>query len=333
MITLEQAKVGRSDYLDQNVIDSFRQSSQLLDSLIFDDSVTQGIGSKLTYKYMREVIPAAAQTRAINTEYTPQEATRTEHSVDLKIFGGSFQIDRVVAGLSELSGIVSEVSYQINKKVESTCCLFHKTVIQGDSDIDQNSFDGLDKALTGTVTEINADSVIDLSTASAIAANYEAVMAAMDEAMSELCGRPSFIMANTTTLNKLKQVARKAGYMTRSEDAFGRSVDGYDGIPFLDMRYYPHKEADGSYTEKPIIPIKKRNIGGEEISGLTDIYFPVIGRDSFHGVTVKGDNFIKQYLPNFNEAGAVKKGEVELLAAIALKSTRGAGVLRNIKIR
>ena len=330
MITLEQAKVGRSDYIDKNVIDSFRQSSQLLDSLIFDDAVIPGMGSTMTYKYMREVIPAAAQTRAINTEYTPQEATRTEHSADIKIFGGSYQIDRVVEGLS---GITSEVAYQTRKKVEATCCLFHKTVIQGDSASDKNSFDGLDKALKGTVTEINADGVIDLSTASAIADNYEAVMAAMDEAMSELCGRPSFIMANTTTLNKLKQVARKAGYMTRSEDAFGRSVDGYDGIPFLDMKYYPHQEEDGSYTEKPIIPVKKKIIDGKEVTGLTDIYFPVIGRDSFHGVTIKGKDFIKQYIPDFKKPGAVKKGEVEMLAAIALKSTRGAGVLRNIKIR
>ena len=121
--------------------------------------------------------------------------------------------------------------------------------------------------------------------------------------------------------------------MTRSEDAFGRSVDGYDGIPFLDMKYYPSKEADGSFTEKPIIPIGARKIGEDTVTGLTDIYFPVIGRDSFHGVTVKGNKFISQYAPDFKAPGAVKKGEVEMLAAVALKSTRGAGVLRNIKIR
>ena len=330
MITLEQFKKGRIDAIDQQTIDSFRQNSMLLDSLIFDDAASPASGSTMTYKYMREEIPATAQFREINKEYTPQETIRTEHSVDIKIFGGVYEIDRV---LENISGQASEVAYQMDKKIKATINLFHKTVIQGDADSDKNSFDGLDKALRGSVTEMNCGGVIDLSSAAAVDGNYKAVMDLLDEALSELCGRPAFIMANTSMINKLKQVARRAGYMTRSEDAFGRSVDGYDGIPFLDMKYYPNKEADGSYTEKPIIPIGTRKIGEDAVTGLTDIYFPVIGRDSFHGVTVKGGKFIKQYLPDFKAPGAVKKGEVEMLAAIALKSTRGAGVLRNIKIK
>lgn len=41
---------------------------------------------------------------------------------------------------------------------------------------------------------------------------------------------------------------------------------------------------------------------------------------------------INTYLPNLTEPGAVKKGEVEMVAAIALKNSRKAGVLRNIKV-
>lgn len=330
MITLEQAKAGHISYIDQMVIDSFRQNSLLLDMLQFDDAVAPGYGSTMTYKYMRENIPAMAQVREINEEYKPQEATRTEHSVDIKIFGGSYELDRVV---ENISGQASEIAYQAEQKVKATCSLFHKTVISGDSCADEKSFDGLDKALRGAVTEINSSGIIDLSSYLAIDENYKKVMDLLDEAIAELCGRPSVIMANTSTITKLKQIARRAGYMTRSEDAFGRSVDGYDGIPFLDMKYYPHKEADGSYTEKPIIPIQTRTVGGKQISGLTDIYLPVIGRKSFHGVTVKGEKFIKHYMPDLAAPGAVKKGEVEMLAAIALKSSRGAGVLRNIKIK
>lgn len=330
MITLEQARVGKSSPIDQFVIDSFRQSSLLLDMLQFDDAVNPGYGSTMTYRYMRENIPAMAQVREINEEYQPQEATRTEHSVEVKIFGGSYELDRVV---ENISGQASEIAYQAEKKVRATCSLFHKTVIQGDSSEDKKSFDGLDKALRGAVTEVNSSGVIDLSSSLAIDENYRLVMELLDDALSELCGRASCILANTSTITKLKQVARRAGYMTRSEDAFGRSVDGYDGIPFMDMKYYPSKEADGSYTEKPVVPIQTRIIGDEQVSGLSDIYLPVIGRESFHGVTVRGDNFIKQYLPNLSAPGAVKKGEVEMLAAIALKSSRGAGVLRNIKIK
>lgn len=42
---------------------------------------------------------------------------------------------------------------------------------------------------------------------------------------------------------------------------------------------------------------------------------------------------IKVWLPDFSTAGAVKKGEVEMNAAIALKASKAAGVFRNIKVK
>ena len=41
---------------------------------------------------------------------------------------------------------------------------------------------------------------------------------------------------------------------------------------------------------------------------------------------------MREYLPNMNEPGAVKKGEVEMVAAMALKATKSAAVLRDILI-
>jgi hypothetical protein len=54
--------------------------------------------------------------------------------------------------------------------------------------------------------------------------------------------------------------------------------------------------------------------------------------DGFHGISLAGQAPIKMWLPDFSTAGAVKKGEVEMVAAVALKDTRAAGVLRGIKI-
>ena len=36
-------------------------------------------------------------------------------------------------------------------------------------------------------------------------------------------------------MTKIKAVARRAGYLTSSEDAFGRKASGYDGIPLVDL--------------------------------------------------------------------------------------------------
>lgn len=330
-ITLEQFKEGRTDHVDKQVIDTFRRNSLLMDKLIWDDAVSpSGGGSTMTYGYLREKTPSIAGTRELNKEYIPQEATREKHSVEVKIFGGSYQVDRV---LESISGNASEITRQTEAKIKATCTAFQRTVIAGDSDSDKTTFDGLDKALRGTSTEINAGGYIDISTSAALDANYKLLLDLLDEFLACLNGRASCIMTNIPMITKLKAAARRAGYLTHGEDAFGRKTQCYDDIPFMDMGYFPMAKEDGSFEEKPVVPVEKRIIGGEEITGLTDIYAPVIGIDSFHGVTVKGKKFISQYLPNLNTPGAVKTGEVELLGAIALKNTRGAAVLRNIKIK
>ena len=72
--------------------------------------------------------------------------------------------------------------------------------------------------------------------------------------------------------------------------------------------------------------------GGTGAGGLTDIYAVRFGLDGFHGVAVPGQ-LIQTWLPDFTTAGAVKKGEVEMgPVAVALKSSRAAGVRRNVKV-
>lgn len=214
MITLEQFRVGRQDKVDQQVVDTFRRNSLLLDKLVFDDClVSNGGGSTLKYGYMRTKVPSVADFREIGKEYTPQESTREECSVNVKIFGGSYAVDRVIEGAS---GQASEIARQTEDKIRATCNLFHKTVIQGDSDADEKAFDGLDKALKGTKTEINAGSFLDVSTAAALDENYKALLDLLDEFLSNLSGTPACIMANKSMITKLKGAARRAGYLSRN---------------------------------------------------------------------------------------------------------------------
>lgn len=325
-ITLEQAKVGMTEKIDQFVIDEFRRSSFLLDQMIFDNAVSPGTGgSTLTYGYMRLLTPSTGQFRNINEEYTANEAKKEKKSVDLKIFGGAFEIDRVI---QDTSGQVSELSFQLEQKIKGASNLFHNTVINGDSAQDSKAFDGLNVALSGSSTEINTDSIIDLSTTAQVEAEKNAFIDLLDDFLSELDGKPTMLMGNSKMINKIKSVARLLGYFTRTEDAFGRKVDSFDGIPLIDLgQFY-----NGS-TTVPIVPIANRTIGATEQTGLTDLYAVSLGLDGFHGVSPTGNKIIRTYLPNFDSPGAVKKGEVEMVAGVALKATRKAGVLRNIKIQ
>ena len=70
-ITLEEAKVGMADKVDQQVIDTFQRSSLLLDKLTFDNAISPGTGgSTLAYGYVQLKTPSTAGVRSINTEYT-----------------------------------------------------------------------------------------------------------------------------------------------------------------------------------------------------------------------------------------------------------------------
>src|SRR5699024_941635 len=136
-VTLEQAKLSVQDKLSPLVIDEIRKSSFLLDRIPFDDCVSHpGGGCTMTYSYTRGITQPTAESREINKEYAPQEAAKERHSVDLKIFGGSFQIDRVIA---DLGGAANEVSFQMAQKIKAASALFTDTVINGDSEDDSKA--------------------------------------------------------------------------------------------------------------------------------------------------------------------------------------------------
>lgn len=321
-VTLAQAKLNTQDDIQAGVIDEFRKSSFLMENMQFDDAVTPGTnGATLTYGYTRLITQPTAAFRAINTEYAPQEVTKQRYTTDLKIFGGSFEIDRV---LSKTGGLIDEVQLQVQQKAKAAKALFHDTVINGDSAVDANSFDGLNKAITGSSTEYNVGGAnnIDLSTSAMIDANYKKFMDSLDNFLAELDMKPSALMGNSKLIAKIKQVARRAGYLTQMEDAFGRKSDAYDSIPLVDLEDKPG-------SSNPVVPIVTR----DAVTGLTDLYAAYFALDGFHGVTLANDQMMNIWLPDFTEAGAVKKGEVEMVAAVALKATKTAGVHRNFKVQ
>lgn len=374
MITLEEAKVGMADKVDQQVIDEFRRGSLLLDMLIFDDAVSPGTGgSTLTYGYMKLKTPSTAAFRKINEEYSgdskaSNEAKREKASADLKIFGGEYSIDRVIA---KSSGAVDEVDFQMKEKIKGAINLFHYTVINGDSNTNDKEFDGLDTLLTGSSTEFNVDEYeitsdtdvvkgknyytrtgsgteaspyvytlveapvkasiatyyenvneVKLSNSNEMDNNYKAFLDKMDEFVAKMQGKPTALLMNSVMKTKMKGIARRAGYYSRTEDAFGQSVDNWDNIPMVDLEEYYDPTTQQTI---PCVPISAE--------GTTDIYAVQIAKDGFHGVSLQGEKIISQCLPKFDEAGAVKKGDVEMVAAVVLKNSLKAGVFRNIKVK
>ena len=311
-ITLNEAKIGMADKVDQQIVDMFRRSSFLLDNMVFDNVISPGTGgSTLTYGYIQLKTPSTAGVRTVGAEYTPGEAKREQKTTDAIIMGGSFQVDRV---LQNTAGAADELAFQAEQKIKATANYFHNQVINGTKE--GGTFDGLKKLLGGTANEMSATT--PLASSAQLDENYNAFLDEMDAFLASLDGTPSVLLMNRAMLIKLRSIARRAGYYERTSDDFGRTVETYAGIPMVDMGKY----FDGSET-LDVIPT---------VSGKTCIYAVCLGLDGFHGISPQGDGVITSYMPDLEAPGAVKTGEVELVAGVALKNTLKAAVLKDITI-
>lgn len=316
--TLTQAKNLSQDKLTNYVIDEFRKSP-LMDAMVFDDTVKPQGGSTMTYVYNRVKTLATAAGRDLNTEYTAQQADTKQVAVNLKVFGGSFQIDRVIANYERQ--VLDLVKFQLQQKTTATRALFEDWFINGDSaGSDKKSFDGLAKALKNSSTEVTLEGsdLLDLSSAATVKANWQSFLYELRQVEKLLDGEPGVIAVNRDLFAVFQSVADLSTQFQQTKSELGTQIVKYGNATIMKM-------GDKPGTSNPIIPT-------DASKGTTDMYLFRIGLDAVHGVTPEGTKEPKIYLPNMTEPGAVKTGEVEMVAAMALKATRSAAVLHGIKV-
>lgn len=323
-VTLAEAKNNALEDYDPFVIDEFRKSSVILDSLIFDDAVNPaGGGATLDYSYRRQETQPTAEFRAINTEYLPSTTTTKKYSTTLAVLGGAFEIDRILANIGPKGS--DEVTRNINDKVKAAITLFQDTVINGDTGVNDKAFDGLDKALTGSSTEMKPTSdTYDWTDLEGEKDNK--AIDTLDEFLDLLDGTPTIVVGNKKALARVRAMVRRTSMYVREPidglvNANGRPIsrESYGGILFADA-------GEKAGSNDPIIPIA--------LDGTTSLYAYRVGLDGFCGITTTDGTLVKTWLPDFTQPGAVHRGEVELgPVGVALKATKAAGVLRKIKVR
>lgn len=333
-VTLAQAQVNMANDVDYNVVDNLRRTSWLMDQIAFDDTATPGGGGAMVYAYNRLVNAASASPRAINSEYIPGKATRDQVTVQLKPFGGSFELDRVLRNLGPAA--TNEQEFQLLQLQRASIVRVQQEIVLGDTAVDSRGFDGLSKVLTGTSTEVNS-ATLDISPAT-INTQVLALQAIdkLDAWLNSIipsvsgsgtnfgvAGVPPgtrAILGNTISITRLRALARWAALYNNSTDTLGRFIEDYRGWTLVDIG----DRMDGS---GPIIPI------GAAVAGETDLYAVAFGMDALHGATLAGVPLVQVFLPNWQEPGAVKLTELEVgPLAVVLKNTKAAGVYRKVKV-
>ncbi|MBM0275329.1 major capsid protein [Micromonospora tarensis] len=331
-VTLAQAKLNATDDVDVQIIDEFQKSSDVLNRITFDDVVSgAGGGATLTYGYMRQITQRGAAFRAINSEYTPTEATKQRYTVDLKPLGGSFQVDRVLNRVAQ----ARETAFQMRELLKATSAKFNDAFFNGDTAVDANGFDGLSKILTGSTTEyLPLNNGVSVGYLDWTAVNTQALafaqIAHIDAWLGTLERRPDVIYAPRKAKALFKTVASFAGQYSIDKDDIGAVFGMYDGIPIVDPG-----TKDGSNTDVLALNTRDADAGGAggNIANLADLYAVSFGLDSVHGVAMAGGSLVSNWMPDFSTAGAVKTGEAEMgPVAIVAKKTKGVAVLRNVKV-
>lgn len=317
-ITLADAKVNAQDDIDFHIIDEYqKQSAQVLNRITFDDSVSPGTaGASLVYGYTRVTTERGADFRTQNSEYTASEAKRTRYTVPLSPLGGSYKVDRVLANLGNAQ--TNEIVFQQSQLVKSSVARFVDEFINGvEAEFDQASpgFDGIDAAVTGTTTESFAtgttahdfSAITDKTGALAAKRAITTWLRSMDGV--------DVIYGNADGVSVLEYIADLIGYYNTTKDEWGQVVSTFRDIPFVDLGKQSGSNSDIIETDA--------------VSGVTSLYGVRFGLDGVHGASVKDGDLLKQWMPDFSTAGAVKTGEVELgPVGLAIKATKSAGAFR-----
>lgn len=336
-ITLADAQKNSASDVDYAVIDETRRSSWLLDQFTFDDKATPGAGgATFTYTYSRLTQTRGGQFRAFNSEYAPGEAKRTQYTASLYPFGGSYTLDRALAHLGPAA--TDEMAFQTSELVKGVGVTFADQLINGDHSANTLGFDGLDVALTGSVTEYfpNASTYYTDWSAATIDTVDESITATdqLDEFLSLLNGKADALLGNRLLMNRIKAIGKRAGVYALTQDSLGRTIETYNGAVLQDLgTVNSDMTGQTSYT----IPVETRDPdgggGGGNITNLTDLYAVRFGLAGLHGASPAGVPLMQQWQPDWTTSGAVKSGEVEMIATLVLKNTRAAGVFRNIKVK
>lgn len=226
------------------------------------------------------------------------------------------------------------VTLNMQQKIKAARTSFQDAVINGDTAVDEDGFDGLDKALSGSSTEFRLGQVTNWTDFDTDARAEQKALDLLDEWLSQLDGAPTMVFGNSKALARVRALARRAGQYTKDPvdgliGANGRPIvrESYGGVVFVDPGAKPG-------SNDPIIPTETRTVATVSTTGLTDLYAVRMGLDGFHGVSTVGGELVSTWLPDFSGAGAVKRGEVEMgPVGVVLKATKAASVFRNIKVQ
>lgn len=160
-LALTDVKVAMQSDLKKMVIEEFAGRDYLLLNVPYEpigNPIKGGAGWNISYVVKTD--ESKTGFREINGQYTDTIAKRKVENVDLKIYGGSFTMDRA---LRDQGGVEEEEEFQMKSLLQAARNGFSYELINASKG--SGAFDGLNVLLRGKSTEVEAHTTAyDLST-------------------------------------------------------------------------------------------------------------------------------------------------------------------------
>jgi hypothetical protein len=298
---VEAAKLESGTVLQRSIIEMFARESDILRTLPFQPIA----GNALKYN-QEQALPGIA-FRGVNEAYSESVGVLNPKVEPLVIAGGDLDVDKFIVSTM---GPEQRATHE-QMKVKALAAEITRAFIKGDSQTEPREFDGLQARLTG-------GQLIDAGSAS----GGDALSLALLDELIDAVDSPTHLIMSKAMRRRLTAAARTTtvgGYVTYTQDEFGRRLAQYNDLPIL----VPYSENGG--TEP--IAFDEANPGGGSAVG-TSIYCVSFGEGRLQGIQNK-----TMEVTDLGElqTAPVYRTRVEWFAGIAVFHGRAAARLRGIK--
>ena len=212
---LEAAKLHSGDVLRSAIIELYAGSSDILSTLPF----TNISGNAL--KYNREEALPGVGFRGVNEAYSESTGVLNPITEALVIAGGDLDVDKFIV---DTQG-ADQRSVQEAMKLRALGLSWTSKFLKGDSASDPREFDGLQTRLTG------GQVLVAGTTSGGDVLSLAKLDALIDQVLD-----PQYLIMNKTMRRRLSAASRSSsvgGYITYTQDSFGKTVTKYNDLPIL----------------------------------------------------------------------------------------------------
>ena len=242
-LTLDQAHKLSTDTLQSGVVETFAQTSPVLEMLPFMTVA----GNSYQYN-VEDALPDVA-FRDVNKGYEPSAGTVSQKQESLVLLGGDVDVDRFIA--QTLGNINNQRAIQTNMKVKSLAKQFTKTFFKGDGT--GLEFEGLDSRIEGFNQEIDAGST-------------SLTLAHLHELLDAVEGGADVLFMTKAMRRELQGILEgQQHYIQVGKDAFGRPIEYFGDVQ---IRTVEDDVIPAAETGGDIYAVK---FGAQEyVSGITN---------------------------------------------------------------